>query len=85
MCSEVQSIAEHTIFSAIEINNLGIEIRCAREKRRVNTGFSSSRDENLNKKHPVITKKRTKPRFEIPQKAILAEGPERASRQKPRN
>jgi len=56
MCSEVQSITEHTIFSAIEINNFETDILCTRDKRRVKTGFASSRDRNLNKEHFVITK-----------------------------
>jgi len=57
MCSEVQSITEYTIGSPIEINELGLKIWCTRAKRRVYTEFASSRDEDLNKTHPVITKK----------------------------
>jgi len=57
MCSEVQSIAEHTICSAIEINNLGRKIWCTRDKRRVYTRFPNSGDENQNQEYPVIASK----------------------------
>jgi len=83
MCSEVQSIAQHTICSALEINNLEIKIRCTRD----NIGYTpDSGDEDLNRKCPVITRKQTKPRPEIPKKVAIAKRAlGGASRQKPLN